>query len=320
MKLLISRSIPALATALLLSGCAIGDFVDMGQSDRYQTDFHYSWDLAPDGRVNLEAFNGSIEISGWDENKVDVAGTKYASSEQLRDSIKIETHNDSSSVEVRAIRPSIGHGGMGARMVVRVPRKARLDRVTTSNASVRVHDVENGGRIKTSNGSIRAENIAGDVDAHTSNSSIDLDSVRGNAVMHTSNGRIQAENISGQCEAETSNSSIKIRLQNAPLTPVRLKTSNGSIELTLEKAPRSDVHAETRNSSITLHLPASTTAVLSAETSNSAITSEFDVHTETRGESRKNHLDGVIGSGSGGPHIDLSSSNGHIRILKGSGV
>jgi hypothetical protein len=86
----------------------------------------------------------------------------------------------------------------------------------------------------------------------------------------------------------------------------------------MQKAPRGDIRAETRNSSITLRLPSTTAATLTAGTSNSSISSEFDVRTETHGENRKNHLDGTIGTG--GPRIDLSSSNGHIRILKGSGI
>lgn len=307
---------PVMAAGLLLSGC-VGDFGDFGPSDRYQTDFHYSYDIAPNGRVNVESFNGSIEISGWDENKVDISGTKYASTEQMRDALKIETHNTEDSVDVRSIRPSSSMGSMGTRYVIRVPRKAQLDRITTSNSSIRIHDVASAAHLKSSNGSIRVGNVSGDVEARTSNSSIELDSVRGNAALKTSNGRIHAENISGGCDAETSNSSISIHLENAPSTPLRLVTSNGSIELAMDKAPKSDIRAETRNSSITLRLPASTSARVTAETSNSSITSDFDVHSELQGESRKNHLEGVIGGG--GPRIDLSSSNGHIRIMKGSG-
>jgi DUF4097 and DUF4098 domain-containing protein YvlB len=309
------KFLPVLIAALLLSGCEFGDF---GPSDRYQTDFHYSYDISPDARIDVESLNGAIEISGWDDNKVDISGTKYGSTEQLRDSLKIEIHNTPNSLDVRTVRPSSRIGSLGVRYVIRVPRKALLDRITTSNARIQVRDVANAAHLKSSNGSIRAENIAGDVEAHTSNSSIDLDSVRGNAQLRSSNGRIHADNIGGECNAETSNSSIKIRLETAPTTPIRLVTSNGSIDLTLEKAPKNDIRAETRNSSITLHLPNSTSARLTADTSNSSISSDFEMRTELHDDHRKNHLDGSIGSGSG-PRIELSSSNGHIRIVKGSG-
>src|ERR1700690_3738389 len=93
----------ALVAALLLSGCIIDDFDNSG---RYQADFHYTCDLQPDGRVNAESFNGSIEITGWDQNKVEITGTKFASTEQLRDAIKIEVQDTPGSVDIRAVKPS----------------------------------------------------------------------------------------------------------------------------------------------------------------------------------------------------------------------
>jgi DUF4097 and DUF4098 domain-containing protein YvlB len=313
MYFVLLRAMPALGAALLLSGCAF-DIGDFGNSERYQSDFHYSYDLAPDGRVNVENFNGSVEISGWDENKVDIAGTKYAASEELRDAIQIETHNTSNAVDIRAVRPSSRHGNLGARFVIRVPRGAQLDRVTNSNGQIRVRNVASAAHLKSSNGSIRLEGVGGDVDAHTSNSGIELDGVRGSATLRTSNGRITVDNLTGNCDAETSNSSIKVRLEEAPSAAIRLVTSNGSIELGMEKAPKNDIRAETRNGSITLRLPASTGARLSAETSNSSVTSEFIVQSGSREDDRKRHLDGIIGGG--GPRIDLSTRNGHIRIVK----
>ena len=307
------RLILALGTALLLSGCIIGDF---GPSDRYQTDFHYSYTMQANGRVNLDNFNGSVEITGWDQDKVEINGTKYAVTQELRDDLKIDVRHAPDSIEIRTIKPSGRTGSMGARYRISVPRKAMLDRITSSNGAIRVRDVASAAHLKSSNGSIRVENVASGVEARTSNSSIELDSVQGAVVMKTSNGRIRAENIAGPCDAETSNSSIAIRLDASPSSPLRLTTSNGSIDLRMAKPPKNDIRAETRNSSITVHLPADTGARLKADTSNSSISSDFDVSAQFNGETSKNRLEGMIGGG--GPTIDLSTSNGHIRIVKGN--
>jgi hypothetical protein len=53
-------------------------------------------------------------------------------------------------------------------------------------------------------------------------------------------------------------------------------------------------------------------ARLSAATSNASISSDFEMR--MRGEISKHHIEGTLGSG--GPLIDLSTSNGQIRILK----
>src|SRR5206468_4170257 len=107
-----------------------------------------------------------------------------------------------------------------------------------------------------------------------------------------------------------------VRTEDATEPPVRLVTSNGSITLAVTKPPRGNIRAETRNSSITVYLPANSAGRVSADTSNSSISSDFDILTQARGDRNKHHLDGVMGTG--GPSIDLSTSNGHIGILRGN--
>ena len=51
----------ALAFAFLLAGCDIEDF------DTYQSDFHYTYDLQPGARLEIENANGSVEIEGEDD-------------------------------------------------------------------------------------------------------------------------------------------------------------------------------------------------------------------------------------------------------------
>jgi len=310
------RYLSLVAASFLLSGCVIGDF---GPSDQFQEDFHYSWDLQPGGRVMVETFNGRVEISGWDDNKVDVSGTKYGSSEHLRDAVKIETHNSDSLIEVRAIRPSTSTGNSGARLTIHVPKSAVIERVTSSNGAIQLSRVSSVTHLKTSNGAIRVADASGDLDARTSNGQIELERFTGNVALRSSNGRIRAEALTGKVDAETSNSSINVRLANSPAAPIRLVSSNGAIDLAMDNAPQNDIRAETRNGSITLRLPANTAAHINADTSNSNISSEFEVLAKVRDDrERKDHLNGAIGNG--GPTIDLSTRNGHIRLVKGSGI
>ena len=74
----------------------------------------------------------------------------------------------------------------------------------------------------------------------------------------------------------------------------------------------SSVHVNTNNGPITLRMSAGTNADISARTNNASINTEFEVR--ARGELSRNRLEGVIGSG--GPLIDLSTSNGSIHLLK----
>jgi DUF4097 and DUF4098 domain-containing protein YvlB len=285
-----SRLTAVLLPLLWLNACAE---IDFGPSDRYKEDFHYSYALPEGGRFSVESSNGSIEISTWEKNEVEVNGTKYAaSSEALRD-IRIDVMPTSGAVSVRTVTPSAWHGNMGARYVIRVPKHVTLDRVVSSNGSVHVQDVEGSVRLRTSNGSVHTARTKGDLD------------------IQTSNGAVEASHT-GPLQIRTSNGSITADLRDpGPNEPVRLESSNGRIELTSNAAI--PVRASTSNSSITLRLPASANARVRAHTSNASITTDFDVMTHS-GTQSKHSLEGNIGNG--GPLLDLTTSNGSIKILK----
>jgi hypothetical protein len=301
--------LPVLAAGLIsLPAC---DIEDWGSSERFSHDFHESYPLNADGRLSLETYNGSVEISGWDQNTVDISGTKYGPTESAADSLRVAIDHHPDAVSIRVERPYEHRNNQGARFVIKVPRGARLDRIAASNGAIRTTDCTGPARLKTSNGTIHVEDLKGSVDAETSNGRVELVNVSGDAVAHTSNGRIQTEGLLGSLDASTSNSGIRGEVSRGS-RDVRAETSNGSIELTVPADFAAELHAHTSNGGITLHLPADINAHVAAHTSNSSITSEFEVRTQ--GSFSKHQLDGVIGAG--GPLFDLSTSNGGIRLLK----
>ena len=303
--------LPLLAAALL--GLAACDFEDFGGFDRYRQDFHYTYPLKSGGRLSVETFNGSVEVSGWDQETVDISGSKSGPTQAAADALKVAIDNSPDSVSIRVARPSDRRGNSGARFVIKIPRAAYVDRIFTSNGAIRTLDGSGPARLHTSNGEIRVQSLRGSLDAETSNSSIELIDIGGDAKAHTSNGRIRAEGLRGALEADSSNGSINARLVQVPAgRPVRVETSNSSVELSLPANFANDIRVNTSNSSITLHMPYQVNAHVTARTTNSSISSDFEVRMQ--GEFSKSRMEGVIGTG--GPLIDLSTSNGSIRLLK----
>lgn len=264
---------PALVAALLsLSAC---DFDDFHDGTRQTVDFHHSYPLSPNGRVAVETYNGSIEVTGWDEPTIDISGAKYARTIDLAEDIHISIDHSPNAVTIRAVRPSMRRGNDGARFVIKVPRTAILDRLVSSNGAIRTIDGAGPSRFKTSNGSIRVTGLRGTLEANTSNGAIHAD-------LTDADG------------------------------PVRLDTSNGAIELRLPEKFDDDVRAHTSNGGITVRAAGNLNARLAARTSNGRVTSDHEVRTS--GEISKTRLDGTIGAG--GPLLDLSTSNGGIRIAR----
>ncbi len=292
-------------------GC---DFETLAEnSDHYREDFQYTFNLKPGGRLSVDNYNGSVEILGWEKDSVQITGTKYAGREDLLRELKIDAKADDSSVTLRTIRPFGRHGNSGARYSIRVPFKVELDRIQSSNGQIRVEDVQGTARLETSNGAIRLRKVEGRVDAKTSNGAIEGDGLTGEATLRTSNGSLRLDRVFGALDAQTSNGGVHVRLgKPKPNEPVRVTSSNGSIELEIEALDNNEIRASTSNATITLRLPAPIKARLRASTSNGGISTDFDV--TTHGTLGKNFLEGDINGG--GPLIDLSTSNGTIKVQK----
>jgi len=301
----------ALAASLALVGCDY-DGEGWGSSTRYKEDFSETHALAAGGRVFLENFNGSVELLGWDRDSVEITGTKYAASREVMEQMKIEVVSEPNSLRIRTIRPAVRNCNCGAKYVLRLPRKVTLDRIETSNGSLRAEALRGEARLRTSNGSLKVADFEGTLDASTSNGGVEVMGYRGHATLKTSNGRIRGTDLKGRIDATTSNGSIDATVAEPEAgLPLRFTTSNGSINVTLEKWVNTGLVARTSNSSINLRLPEGVNAQLQASTSNGSINTEFEVTTT---QMSKNRLEGRMGAG--GPLVDLATSNGGIRVLR----
>ena len=284
------RTLPLLAIALCLAGC---DFEDFHDSRRVEENFHNSYALKPGGRVAVENFNGPVEIIGWEKDQVEINGVKYAPTQSQLALVKVEIVANADSVRIRVVKPDYRRGNIGARMTIQVPRKVELERIQSSNGSLKASYIEGPVRMRTSNGSVRVNNLVSTLEIATSNGAIEVRDLKGDGTLRTSNGRVTAEGIRGGLDVSTSNGTISAEL-------VELQSSR-------------NIRFETSNGAITLRLPTSVNARLNATTRNSTVSTDFELMVKGS-ENSKRHMSGTIGSG--GPAINLSTSNGNIRVLK----
>ena len=284
------------------------------RSDNFKEDFHYSYAMQPGGRLSVENFNGAVEISGWDQNTIDVTGTKYAETADLLKAIKVEVSVSGGVARVRSSRPGEVRGNMGVRYQIRAPRRTALDPVASSNGRIAAADLEGPARLVTSNGAVSAARIRGDLNVTTSNGSVRVEDLDGGAQLTTSNGGIHCTRVRGTVQARTSNGGVHVDLTGSKAgEPVRVETSNGGVDLRLGAMSSNPVHAVTSNGGITLEMPAGANARVKAVTSAHArVSSDFDVRRE--GPESRSRLEGQIGNG--GALIELSTSNGGIHLKK----
>jgi DUF4097 and DUF4098 domain-containing protein YvlB len=297
-----------MALLLGVTGC---DFAGIAGRSQEREAFSYTYKFEPGGRMTVSNFNGSVKVVGWDQNKVEIRGEKYADRKEELAEIKIDIRQSEGAMAVETLAPE--KDDKGASYTIHVPHKTELERIESSNGPIKVDAVEGRAKLRTSNGPVHLTGHKGDIEVKTSNGAIALEGFEGAAVLGTSNGPISADGVKGHLEAQTSNGPLNASVSDlAGNRPLRLKTSNGPLTLKVRSSKVPEVVASTSNGPLTVELPASSNATLKAHTSNGVIKNDFPL-ASTR-ESSETDLDGTIGSG--GPMLDLRTSNGRVAVVK----
>ncbi|MCX6570827.1 MAG: DUF4097 family beta strand repeat-containing protein [Candidatus Aminicenantes bacterium] len=243
----------------------------------YREDFSKTLPLKAGERFSLENVNGSVTVSTWKEDKVEIKAVKVARDDEkdLKD-VEIRVEESAGAVSVKAIWPKFRlHFNVNVDFEIKVPEGVILDKMETVNGGI---------------------NVTGRY---------------GRAVAETTNGSVTVEDASGELKAETTNGGIQVNRFEGKL---RAETTNGNIRL--EGLTFKDgIAAETTNGSITLGIasPETLNANLLARTTNGHITVDFPVTLKNLSQS-KHRVEAKIGQG--GPEISLETTNGSIKITK----
>lgn len=129
-----------------------------------------------------------------------------------------------------------------------------------------------------------------DLDVTTVNGGVEIRGVSGRLRLRSTNGRIDVAGGGGSIDAATTNGGISAELSEVSgIDDLSLHTTNGGVHLAL---------------------PADAGAELSARTTNGSI--ETDLPVQLQGRLRRTRIEGTLNGG--GPRLDISTTNGSIRI------
>ena len=99
------RQFPAWSGAVLGTICALLVLaLGAHASDHrgaFTEEFHQTYTLTPDGRVELDNINGAVHISTWDKNEVKVDAVKYADAKDRLDEARIEIDSGKDYLSIR---------------------------------------------------------------------------------------------------------------------------------------------------------------------------------------------------------------------------
>jgi hypothetical protein len=180
-------------------------------------EFHQTYALTPDGRIELDNINGAVHISTWDRNEVKVDAVKYADTKERLDEARIEIDNGKDYVSIRTRyrdRDNTWNWGShnnpaGVEYTLTVPRAASLD------------------EIKLINGSLDVAGMSGEVRASCIN------------------GRLEAHDLSGRARLSTVNGRLNAHFSELDGHELELNSVNGAVELTIPSDSKAEVEAST---------------------------------------------------------------------------
>jgi DUF4097 and DUF4098 domain-containing protein YvlB len=184
--------------------------------------FHQTYPLAANGRVELSNINGAVHISGWDRNEVKVDAVKRAWSKKRLDEAKIKINSSENSISIRTEYPDHNHTfwndgqhdqPASVEYTLTVPRNARLDTI----------DLVNG--------------------------SLDLEGVSGEIKASCVNGKLAAHNLGGRADLSTVNGKLEAKVDHLE-SPLEVSSVNASVLVTLPSDAKADIEASTVNGSI----------------------------------------------------------------------
>lgn len=180
-------------------------------------EFHQTYPLPADGRIELSNINGAVHITAWDSNEVKVDAVKSANSQQRLDEAKIEVDAGKDSISIRTKYPqhdltfdsSGDDNPASVEYTLMVPRSAHLDEINLINGS------------------------------------LDLQGMKGEVQASCINGRLTAVDLAGRAELSTINGPLDARFDRVAADPMKLSSVNGGLELTIPSDAKAELEATT---------------------------------------------------------------------------
>ncbi len=290
------KKLTVIGLAALLAGPAMAEQVDR------------RLDAAPDGEVDISNIAGSVEVTGWSRNEVEVTGTLGRNVKEL----VFERDGDTVTIQVKVPHRS-GHG-IASDLEIRVPEDSSLD-ISTVSADITVADVKGEQRMSTVSGDIDTESAGSDVSLEAvsgdieiagdlSRNETDVSTVSGDVTLFRGSGTVRADSVSGD-----------ILVDEGTFGRAVLGTVNGEVvfRAALEKSGR--FSAETINGDIDVEFSGDLSARIDIETFNGRIRNCFGPEPK-RTSKYTPGLELSFTEGDGDGRVDMSTLNGSLSICR----
>ena len=215
------RLLPVLLLPVLVAGC---DIVTADLRSEETAEWHKTYQLDANGRLEINNVNGKINVEPSTGN----------------------------AVEVRAIKKARGATVDAAKAAL--DRAAIVEDVSSSRIRIDTKIGSTGG-ISFNSGNLQVEYhvkapAGAEVKFTTVNGSVEIAGLQGRITAETTNGGITTRDVGGQLDASTTNGGLDIDLLRMPDGGVKLAFTNGGLRMRLPRDAKATISASISNGGI----------------------------------------------------------------------
>jgi len=283
---------------VLLAGLAVG-------AARAGSTIDEQVEADPAGEVEISNVAGSVEVSGWEQNRIQVTGELGDGSERL------DVIREDDRTLIKVVLPEDDRRVDGTDLIVKVPAASSLV-VTAVSADIAIKNVRGGQRLQTVSGDVvtdswqdcEAKTVSGDVvvTSQGEGSMLTITAVSGDLALTVAGGELTATTVSGDLDVEARD-----------VNRARIRTTNGDIDVNAQLSGGGLFDAETINGDVDLKVNGKDDLDVNVETFNGSIENCFGVDVVKKSRYGPGH-ELRFNTGNGGREIRIKTMNGDVDV------
>ncbi|MCJ7450889.1 MAG: DUF4097 domain-containing protein [Steroidobacteraceae bacterium] len=201
----------------------------------------------PSGSVEVSNISGTVSVTGWDGNQVEVTGTLGDGTERL------DFITQDKVTRIKVILPKNAHNVDDTDLVIRVPAGSSLS-VNTISADITAQGVAGAQRLQSVSGDIRTVAGSEDVECKSVSGDVAIDGSgkKGLIGITTVSGDVKALKVAGEVNASTVSGDVLLGLGVTERS--RVRSTSGDLVMAMRLAGDGKFDAETISGDVRLNL------------------------------------------------------------------
>ena len=263
-------------------------------------------DADDDGYIEIYNTSGTIEVTGWSKDSVEIRGTLGDSVEELI------VERDGDDILIKVDVPNRHWGDIDADLTIKVPEGSTIE-VSGVSTDIEVDGVLGEQSLGTVSGDIETRGGADDIEAGSVSGDVEIsgNNAEGSFEAETVSGDVLIEGVSGEVYGGSVSGDVDVI--GGSFEEAYFESVNGDLTFRASLSEGGDLSMESVNGTVDIEFSTPVSARIDIETFNGSIRNCFGPKPErTSKYSPGLELSFTVGDGDG--NVDVETLNGSVNI------